>query len=230
MPFIIAVLMIFMILLIHEGGHALTALALGIPIKEFAIGVPWPKALTIKIGKIRISPFLILASVTIDDEDYNRASLLQKSLIALAGPLSNFMVGIIVALIFFGRTKGIFISGVITDINIFAVGTLFTTKTGLSNLASPIAVVEIAAKLIAADFKEGFLLMWLVLSFGIPVVNLLPIPALDGGQILTAVICHAQGNTPKAIKGSRMVTTAYFSVFMAGMILLVLKDILHFFQ
>jgi len=230
MPFVIAVLLVFTVMLIHESGHALTALALGVPIKEFAIGVPWPKALTVKIGKVRISPFLILAAVAIDDKDYNRASLLQKSLIALAGPLSNFIAGIVAALIFFGKTKGIFISGVITDANIFAIGALFTTKTGLSNLVSPVGVVEMAAKLIAADFKEGFLIMWLVLSFGIPVVNLLPIPALDGGQILTAIICHAKGNTPKAIRGSRMVTTAYFSVLMAGMILLVVKDVLHFFR
>jgi len=220
------ILMLFTAILIHEGGHPLAALIVHVPVKEFVIGSPFPKWLTVKSGKIRISPLLIVAGVTIDEADYNAAPLWKKVVIALTGPLANFAVGVITCILFLGFSRGWYISSAATNASIASIGMLVTGALPLNSLVSPIGLIKVGADILAKNFWMGALLMWVILCFGIPAVNLLPIPALDGGQILMAFICHLKGNTPQAIRGAQLVTVSYFGVIVAGMVLLAIKDLL----
>jgi regulator of sigma E protease len=230
MTWVISIFLLIVTLVIHEGGHAIAAIAQGIPVKEYFIGLPHPRWLTLKVGKFKISPILILAGVVIDDETYYQASFRKKVLIALAGPAANLAIGLVTAVYIFGFAKGWHVTTAFVQATIQSIAMLFTDRVPVSVLVSPIGVVAVSNGALQQNLLQGTELMWLVLSFSIPIVNLLPIPALDGGQILTAIICHAQGNTPKAIRGSKMVTKVYFCVLAVGMILLVVKDILHFFR
>lgn len=229
MPYLASILLIFLTILVHEGGHATVAWLLGVPIKEFAVGLPWPKKLTLKIGKVRISPIPLIAYVAIRDAEYYKIPLRKKIMIALAGPLANFAVGVIVTLAVLGPARGWYFASAVVNASVQSVGMLLTGRLLLTSLVSPVGLVAIGAGLLSRNLGIGIFLMWLILNFGIPAVNLLPIPALDGGQILMAVVSHIKGNTPEAIKGARLVTNSYFLVILAGIILLAIKDILGLF-
>ena len=226
LTYLVCVALFFLAMLIHEGAHAGAAWLLGIPIKNFSIGMPWPSWLTLKLGKFRLSPFLFMAGVELDSEIYLHARFWKKAYVALVGPLANLVVGLASAYLFLGSQTGRFVAQAITSANIQSLAMLVTGKVGLNLLVSPIGLMAIFAGILRNDLIQGALLFWLVLCFGIPAINLLPIPALDGGQILTGAICSVQGNTPKAIRGAKMVTACYFVVLLAGMAILVIRDVL----
>lgn len=223
--YLVPVLLLFAAMLVHEGAHAGAAWLLGIPIRQFAIGLPWPSWLTLRRGKLTISPLLFLAYVAIDDEAYFRQPFWKKAYVALAGPLANLVVGIISAYLFLGAETGGYISRAFAGANLESLAMLVRGEVPFSALTSPVGLVKISADILSWDIREGILFVWLILSFGIPFVNLLPIPALDGGQILMGAIVSLKGNTPKAVKEARLVNGWYFGVILVGMFFLVVKDI-----
>jgi len=84
------------------------------------------------------------------------------------------------------RTTMIFVG------TIDALGKLVTRKVGVENLAGPIGIGEIAGD----SLKEGwfsFLTVMCVISVNLAILNLLPIPILDGGNIVFSVTELVQG-------------------------------------
>jgi regulator of sigma E protease len=231
MTWVISILILLLVLAVHEGGHAIAAALLeGVTIKEYVIGLPWPHWLTIKIGKFRISPILILAGVEIDEKSYQKASLRKKVLIALAGPEANFIAGIISAACILGFAKGWFFSSEIVQAGVKSITMLFTGKVPISALTSPVGVVVISHGFLQQDLLQGAAVMWLLLSFIIPIMNLLPIPALDGGQVLMAIAGEIGGNTPKVIATIQRITLDFFVILTTGTILLTLRDVANLFR
>ena len=224
--YLVPVLLLCGAMLVHEGAHAGVAWLLGIPIRQFSIGLPWPSWLTLRRGKLTLSPLLFMAFVAIDDEVFFRQRFWKKAYVALAGPLANLVVGIVSAFLFLGAETGGEISRAFAGANLESVAMLVKGDVPFSALVSPVGLVKISADILSADIWQGALFVWLILSFGIPFVNLLPIPALDGGQILMGAIVSLKGNTPKAVKGARLVNGWYFGVILTGMLFLVVRDIL----
>lgn len=225
MPSIVAILILFAVLLVHEGGHALAAVALGVPIKEFVIGFPYP---SIKIGKLRLSPFLIMAGVAFDDDIFDKIKAWKKIVIAFAGPAANLIAGTVSMFIIFGLAKGSYLAGVFSSAVVQSIVMLFTGKIPVTELVSPVGVVAMGNTL-SNQYILWKELFWLVLSFAIPIFNLLPITALDGGQILMAAVIKVSGNNPKVVSITKNVTMAFFATLALGLILLTIKDILKIF-
>ena len=75
-----------------------------------------------------------------------------------------------------------------------AFGSLFQGKMNVSELSGPISIVDVGSQVIQRDGVQKGLVLTAIISTILAIMNLLPIPALDGGHIFFLLI--------EAIKGS----------------------------
>lgn len=107
-------------------------------------------------------------------------------------------------------------------------GKLFIGQVSLDEIGGPIKIAEISG-----DSLQKGLNSWMffiaMLSINLAIINLLPIPALDGGHLLMYII---QGVTRKKIsfKVQSFLIQIGFMFLMALMALVVLKDIFSFIR
>lgn len=90
---------------------------------------------------------------------------------------------------------------------------LFTGNIGVENLGGPIAIARVSVEA-AQGGLETFLALIAFLSINIAVLNLLPIPVLDGGQILIHIL--------EAVKGSPFSPRAREYILRAGLALILM--------
>jgi regulator of sigma E protease len=69
---------------------------------------------------------------------------------------------------------------------------LFTGQVPVSELSGPVGIVYVVNKSAAMGFMY-FIYLMAMLSLNLAVVNLLPLPALDGGRIVLTVIRKITG-------------------------------------
>ena len=114
-----------------------------------------------------------------------------------------------------------------------SLGMLFTGKLGINDFSGPVGIVDAIDTVYEGSKEDGpkyifvnMLNFVILLSANLGVMNLLPIPGLDGGRLLFLII--------EAIKGKPVKHEAYIN--MAGMLLLMLfamyilfKDIINLF-
>jgi membrane-associated protease RseP (regulator of RpoE activity) len=78
-----------------------------------------------------------------------------------------------------------------------AFGKLFTGKMPLRELAGPIRIVDAGAEMINQNGIQTGLMLTAIISMILAVMNLLPIPALDGGHIFFLLIEMLKGSPVK---------------------------------
>ncbi|MDD4584883.1 MAG: M50 family metallopeptidase, partial [Bacilli bacterium] len=103
-----------------------------------------------------------------------------------------------------------------------ALGTLFT-KDGLSNVSGPVGMYESAVSF-AKDGFLSFLLFLAMISVNLGIINLLPLPALDGGRLLVMIVekIARRKLNPKV----EAIINAVGFIFLIGFIILItIKDI-----
>ena len=115
-----------------------------------------------------------------------------------------------------------------------SLGMLFSGKASVNDLSGPVGIVVMIDDSVKAGLTVSFaaalmnvLSMCILLSANLGVMNLLPIPALDGGRLLFLII--------EAIRGKRMdpnkegiVNMISMAALMALMIFVVFNDINRF--
>jgi regulator of sigma E protease len=69
-----------------------------------------------------------------------------------------------------------------------SLGALFTTGEGIQDAAGPIGVVQLVAEQTRAGGLETFLNLAVIISINLGLVNLLPIPGLDGSRLVFFLI------------------------------------------
>lgn len=101
-------------------------------------------------------------------------------------------------------------------------------QVGVSNLSGVVGIFDMLGSYISAGIVALLLFMALI-SVNIGVMNLLPIPALDGGRILFLII---EGITRKPInrKVEAMINNIMFILLMALMIYVTYNDIIRIFK
>lgn len=103
-----------------------------------------------------------------------------------------------------------------------SLGALVTTSDGIKNAAGPIGVVQMVAEQTQQGGFEMFLNLAVIISINLGLVNLLPIPGLDGSRLVFFLI---EGIRRKPV--SRKVETA---VHMTGFALLIGLMVFFTFQ
>lgn len=112
---------------------------------------------------------------------------------------------------------------------------LFTGKIGFNQLSGPVGIVIAVDGVYKETASEGwqivllnFLNLAVLISANLGVLNLLPIPALDGGRLVFLIIEAVRGKrVPPAIEG--MVHNVGFNLLMILMIFVLFNDIIRLF-
>ncbi len=101
-------------------------------------------------------------------------------------------------------------------------GQLFTGKAGLNQLSGPVGIVAVTAEAAQTNFLNLFYIAALI-SFNLAVLNLLPLPALDGGQLAFLLIEALRGKPlPESIQ-QRFMQTGLVVLLGLGLVL-IFKD------
>ena len=107
------------------------------------------------------------------------------------------------------------------------IGKMLTGNMGTENLSGPIGIADMAGKTAKAGIGPFIYLMGL-LSISLAVLNLLPIPVLDGGQ-LTLLGIEAVRGKPLPEKAENIIYTGGAVLVGMLMIFAIFNDVSRFF-
>ncbi len=117
----------------------------------------------------------------------------------------------------------------------YSLGKLFTGKVALNSLSGPVGLVSTIGKDYEASLAEGIkvvisqLSFWIVLiSANLGIMNLLPIPALDGGR-LVFLLGEVITGKPIAPNKEGFIHLIGFALLMLLMVFIMYNDILRVF-
>lgn len=198
MNIIISLLILNLLILIHELGHFLAAKLTKIDVLEFSIGMG-PKILSIKIKDTiySIRLFLIGGFVQLNEENYKNSSWIKQIIVLVSGALFNLIFAIVGSFIY--------VSLLNVDISLFQkilasfeivysiICMMFLSLIELFKapspdvLSGPVGIVNGLSTYVEKGFStvvEGATL----LNINLFIMNLLPIPILDGGKIVFIIV------------------------------------------
>lgn len=107
---------------------------------------------------------------------------------------------------------------------IYTLGKLFTGKVPMSEMNGIIAITKIGTELIAYKGLFQGLLLTAMISLNLALINILPIPALDGGHLFFLLIEKVTGK-PVSKKFVEVLSNFFFYLLIALMILILYNDI-----
>jgi regulator of sigma E protease len=191
MSYLGIVVLLSLLIVVHEAGHLLAARWMGIPVAGFSVGFG-PKLWSRRWGRVEYSlrwfPLGGFVLPALDEREFSAVPLRKRLVYFLGGPLANFlMVPPLFAAL--NAKEGLSVYGLFVapfEQTVAACGQL------LEALAHPkiMGVVGIVVEGGRAGAGTG-LYIAISLSLSLAVLNLLPIPILDGGQILLSCLEEA---------------------------------------
>jgi len=198
MNYLIVCLVLGLVLLIHETGHFIAARLNNIPVKRFSIGFG-PRLWSFRRGKTEFCLSLIplggyVLPYVESEKDFYHIQPLRRIWFSLGGPVANLLSVIPLLAVFNISTNGFSMTGTFvhpfiqTGIYIrkiiAAIPLLFQDPGQLSGI---VGIVSQGGQAVNLGLP-GILALAAFLSVNLAVLNLLPIPALDGGQVLMTII------------------------------------------
>lgn len=238
-------LILNIIVIVHEIGHFVMAKALRIKPRTFAVGF-WKTVWQFKgkdgvVYKINLLP--LGGYVDFDMKEFQKENPYKKFLVLFNGIFFNFLLAILFSFVFVMITK---MPLVYTDVAIpslpwgFSTAVAYTWQSvmntfalvvenfktffvhpDLNAIAGPIQVMREGSALLQQDFLL-FLPLFVVLDVNVIILNALPLPALDGGRMIFALI---EMITKKKIKYEESIHLTGFVFLMLLMVILLGKDI-----
>lgn len=197
MSAIIGLLVLGLLVVIHEWGHLIVAKLCGVSVPAFSVGMgptlwrrTWHQT-EYRVGALPLGGYVLLDSGSDDPSDLsNEISPGRRIWIYLAGPLANFALAFAIFLAL-GKPLRYFDSLVMMG---EVLRGLFTGQIPVHDLAGPVGIIRLAG----ASARQGFEQLAqfsAILSINLAVLNLLPLPILDGGQIVRALLELVTGKT-----------------------------------
>lgn len=190
----LAVLFILgMLILFHELGHFFAAKAAGIPVERFSIGFG-PALFKKRVGdtEYRLSLFplggYILPAVQ-DQNEFFHIRIRKRMVFSLGGPAANLIIVLFLYALLNIIQSGFTAYGVLIEPFrqtaelmqkiILALSNVFTKHDSIMGVAG---IMHQGGRYIGGDGINAIKLA-LVLSANLAVINMLPLPALDGGKV-----------------------------------------------
>ena len=124
-------------------------------------------------------------------------------------------------------SKGVFETYNLSIKTLQFIGKMLTGNMGTENLSGPIGIAQMAGNTAQAGFLP-FMYLMALLSISLAVLNLLPIPVLDGGQ-LTLLGIEAVRGKPLPEKVENFIYTGGGVMVLALMIFAIFNDVSRFF-
>jgi regulator of sigma E protease len=233
MNYLAFTLAVSVLILVHELGHLWVAGRAGIPVARFSVGFG-PRLFGVRRGgtdycvsAVPIGGY-VLPDLP-DEEAYQRIPIGRRIAFALGGPAANVLLAVVVfsalnAVAGRWTLAGIFAEPWVRTLAGFhailaGLGQLFT---GRAELTGVLGIAVEGGRLAGARPQAAVGLLGL-LSINLAVINLLPLPPLDGGKILIAGLeaVHrplARLHTPVALVGWALLIalTIYATVHDVG--------------
>ncbi|MHC4656886.1 MAG: site-2 protease family protein [Planctomycetota bacterium] len=191
-------ILINFLILVHELGHLIAAKLSGIPIQQFSVGFGrklWSFTsgkTQYRISLLPIAGYVLPEAKSLDD--FYRIPSSRRIVFALGGPFANIILSIICLAVLNIITTGISFYGIllqpfvqvvnITSQFLYALPSLFTSP---QNLSGVVGLVAIGGQFVAAGFSK-ILQFAVILNINLALLNLLPLPPLDGGKILFCLL------------------------------------------
>ena len=198
MNYIMVVFIIGLLILVHELGHFLAGRAMKIPIAVFSIGfgpkiAAWKYQETeFRISWIPLGGYVLPALES--EEVYFKIPIRKRLIFSLGGPVANILLPILLFAIFNCLQNGITWAGLFIQPwaqtlqhslkIILTIPILFSHPEQLSGV---VGIVNQGAIFIAANASKSLLFI-IIISLNLAVLNLLPIPGLDGGKIFLSFL------------------------------------------
>lgn len=241
--FMAFIIVFSIIVLVHEFGHFIAARKAGVKVYEFSIGFPFsPKVLTFFRHKeteftLRLLPLGGFVSFSKEGDegadDLFGASYSNRALIMSAGSISNIAFAFLIFIPVFVAGKHIpFIDAVFASAKtVWAIfsGTVafmlnvFSGSGSMEGLSGPVGIAEMAGKAASKGFLNLIYFAG-VLSMSLGIMNLFPLPALDGGQLVMLLI-ESVRKKPLKLKTYQTVNLIGFALFIILSVLVTYRDI-----
>jgi len=106
----------------------------------------------------------------------------------------------------------------------YSLGQLFTGNIPLKDMHGVVAITKIGGDMIDKSGKSSGMLLAALISMNLAILNILPIPALDGGHLMFLTIEKIM-RKPVDEKIIEVVSTVFFSLLIILMIFVVFNDI-----
>lgn len=209
MGILVFLLVLTAVVAIHEYGHYLACRVADIRVNKFAVGFGRPLlSRTSKSGTEWSLRWMPLGGF-IEPNKYDMAAAhpMTKAFVALAGPFANIFPFIVLAG-FFGKATAMlkflamfWLAGVIGLFNVlmtpfrwmFGLNTVSQVDNATTaaqkgaDLIGPIGIAHEATNAtVMVGAGSAFLALFVMLSLGLGLINLVPMPPLDGGKVILA--------------------------------------------
>lgn len=253
---ILTLLILSILVVVHEWGHYIVAKKTGVYVIEFAIGMGpvlfsrQGKETRFSIRALPIGGFCRMYGENEDEEEevepdplpievdesqsFQNKSKGQRLAILVAGAAMNIIFAYLcLVVVFLLKGTGLgpsLLNGVQATVSfggtIFqSLGMLVTGQLGLNDFAGPIGMVG----MVSSFYQYGFaalLTFTALISVNLGVINLLPLPALDGGQALILIIEKITG---KELDPKKAATINYigFMALMGLALVIAVNDVLR---
>ena len=111
-----------------------------------------------------------------------------------------------------------------TYLMMYSLGQLFTGNIPLKDMHGVVAITKIGGDMIEKSGKSSGILLAALISMNLAILNILPIPALDGGHLMFLLVEKIIGR-PVDEKVIEIISNVFFSLLIILMIFVVFNDI-----
>lgn len=198
MIYLYTILIISLIIFVHEFGHLIAARLVSIPVKTFSIGFG-PRLIGFTRGGIDYRLSLIplggyIEPVISTEEELYAIPLHRRVIFTLGGVTANIVFAILMLCVYrmLSRDVSLVSALILASENAISLmlrmlASLPSLLTNSGNLAGIIGIVRQGGFFIAGNYVQMFSFAG-ILSLNLAVINLLPLPVLDGGKVIFYIL------------------------------------------
>jgi regulator of sigma E protease len=233
------------VVLVHELGHFMAARRSGVKVYEFSIGFPFsPRLFTLFRHKetaftLRLLPLGGFVRFSKDENDEAKdlfeASHVNRALIMSAGSSFNMVFAflIFIPVFMFGKdlpfmdalsVSAKMLWGILSGTVSFLLNIL-SGHGGMEGLSGPVGIAVMAGKAASKGFLNLFYFTG-VLSMSLGIMNLFPLPGLDGGKLLMLFI-ETVRRKPLRLKTHQAFNLIGLALFIVLSVLVTYRDIVR---
>ena len=231
MTIIIFLIILSALIFVHEMGHLLAAKYFGIRVDEFGFGYP-PRAKKLftwrgTLFTLNWLPFGGFVKIFGENpnelaqspDSFQNKNRGVQALVLAGGVIFNFVfAAILLAIAYKSVSLGLSNTFYFTYETIKAI-----LDFSIENVAGPVGIVGIVGE--AAKFGfSSLLILTALISINLSLINLLPLPALDGGRLLI-LLGEAISRRKIPAKIFNAVNTLGFAFLIFLMILITIRDV-----
>ncbi|MBA1337176.1 MAG: Intramembrane protease RasP/YluC, implicated in cell division based on FtsL cleavage [Firmicutes bacterium] len=194
MSYFIATLLIGFVILFHEFGHFIAAKKVRIPIATFSIGFG-PKIIGRKSGETEYRLSLIPIGGYVlpeieDEKEFFALPVNKRIMMALGGPIASVILPVVCFSVIYSVKYGLSFMSVLYKPIMQASNLLYKMVIALPDvfnhteqLSGIVGIVAQGGDFVGTNLINAFQFVAFI-SLNLAVLNLLPIPVLDGGKVL----------------------------------------------